>query len=766
MCIMSGGRSIAGAIVLILALLLAGAAHAERRVALVIGNQDYAHLPHLEKSDADAKTYADLFKAKGFDNVIFYTDLTRLGMDEAIAEFADAIQPGDVAVFVYAGHGWSDGTQNYLVGTDAPQIGSEDFLKRISVPIENGATGVLDTMQSKDAALKVAIIDACRDNPFKASDNTRSIGMSRGLDRMTAAPQGTFVVYSAGAGQSALDQLSDDDSNPNGVFTRTFVPLLKSNLTLLDATKAAQETVYEMARAVGHDQQPAYYDETRGDRACLSDTCASAEGLGSAAKANDESVFWQSIANSANPADFQAYLKTFPNGVFGSLARSRLAALEPTTPPVAPSPPNAAPITLVGHTDSVEDAEFSPDGKRIVTASQDGTVKIWDAASGQLLDTLEIPSDGVLGVQLLAGGARVLLSAPPPGPYDPQVSMQIRDLTSNRLIVKMPRVAALSPLGDRVVTIGDDYHDRGALWDAVSGRLITDLDDFVNSATFSPDGSRFVTTDAGGTAVWDAASGRLLRSINEPDDWFAAFSPDGRRIVVGNSNNTAKVFDTSTWRPLLTLKGHSGAVKFAAFSPQGDRILTTSEDNTTRVWDAISGHLIDTLRDLGDEVLSACFSPDGSRVITSNSSNGRAVGSEIWDVYSGHLIKRVHFVDCWNAFSPDGRSVIATDQSDDNTGYIAEIFDARTGRTLAVLKGHTGYIYSASFSPDGSRIVTASSDGTAKIWNVAAAIAQAAFQFPPSSRHDLDAGGTETDGSAPIIINVPDALINKKRPTW
>ena len=248
----------------------AGAAPLTRRLARVIGNDKYANLPQLQKSDDDAKSYASLFESEGFARVVLLEDATRQQMDQAVSDFSDALHAGDTAVFVYAGHGWSDGTQNYLVGTDAPAEASQDFLKRISLPISNGVTGVLDEMNASGAALKVAIIDACRDNPFKSDGGTRSIGMQRGLDHMTEPASGTFVVYSAGVGQTALDQLSPADTDPNGVFTRTFVPLLRRHLTLLDATKQAQAAVYALAKSVDHEQQPAFYDETLGDAACLS----------------------------------------------------------------------------------------------------------------------------------------------------------------------------------------------------------------------------------------------------------------------------------------------------------------------------------------------------------------------------------------------------------------------------------------------------------------------------------------------------------------
>ena len=244
------------------------------RVALVIGNQNYQNLPQLEKSDGDATAYTQLFHDKGFETVISRQDLSLEGIEQALTDFTAAIKPGDTAVFVYSGHGWSDGTQNYIVGVDAPKTGSQEYLKRISVPLRNGNDGIIDTINQTGASLKVAILDACRNNPFTPPAGTKSVGMARGFNAMQqVAPDGTFIVFSAAPGQEALDRLPDD-SDPNGLFTRAFIPMLRQDRTLLSAIKTVQKTVHEEARANGFDQTPVYYDETLGDDACLSDSCA------------------------------------------------------------------------------------------------------------------------------------------------------------------------------------------------------------------------------------------------------------------------------------------------------------------------------------------------------------------------------------------------------------------------------------------------------------------------------------------------------------
>jgi hypothetical protein len=275
---------------LILVCALAGAAGGgaeARSIALVIGNNAYQNLEPLKKAVGDAETFSALLTDKGFDRVFLKEDLTRQGIDEALAEFLPEIGPGDTAVFVYSGHGWSNGEQNFLVGVDAPARGSEEFLTRISIPLRNGVNGVLDEIERRGAGLKVAVVDACRDNPFRPALGGKSIGLGRGLTRLReSAPAGTFIVFSAGAGQVALDRLANNDAHPNSVFTRVLVPLLRSDMPLLSATKKAQQEVAALAASVGHEQQPAYYDEVQG-LPCISGICvASFPGGDTAAPAN------------------------------------------------------------------------------------------------------------------------------------------------------------------------------------------------------------------------------------------------------------------------------------------------------------------------------------------------------------------------------------------------------------------------------------------------------------------------------------------------
>lgn len=206
-----------------------------KSLALVIGNDEYTYVPDLQKARADAAGYATLLQGLGFE-VTLETDTDARALTYALAGFLDRIEPGDTVAFVYAGHGWSDGRQNYLVPVDAEAQGTETLLSRQSFPLRNGANGILDEIAARGPGLTLAIIDACRNNPFTLPEGTRSVGRTRGLVA-EAPPTGTFIAFSAGEGQTALDRLSDTDPEPNSVFTRVFLQELSRPQDLQSAFK-------------------------------------------------------------------------------------------------------------------------------------------------------------------------------------------------------------------------------------------------------------------------------------------------------------------------------------------------------------------------------------------------------------------------------------------------------------------------------------------------------------------------------------------------
>src|SRR6201997_89854 len=236
----------------------ASPAHAEKRVALVIGNNDYRNVPKLQKAVNDARTMGDALKQLGFA-VMVAENQNRQQFSQTLLAFDNAVGPGDTAFFFYAGHGFEIAGQNYLLPTDVPAAteGQEELVRDASVLADR----IVERLQNKRVRTSILVFDACRNNPFERQ-GTRAVAGGGGLAPMTQLPEGVFSIFSAGYKQTALDRLSNEDNSPNSVFTRTFAKeLLLPGENLVEVAQHTRRQVSEMAESIGHRQIPAYTDQ-------------------------------------------------------------------------------------------------------------------------------------------------------------------------------------------------------------------------------------------------------------------------------------------------------------------------------------------------------------------------------------------------------------------------------------------------------------------------------------------------------------------------
>jgi len=369
---------------------------------------------------------------------------------------------------------------------------------------------------------------------------------------------------------------------------------------------------------------------------------------------------------------------------------------------------------LSGHGDPVASARYSPDGTRILTASFDGTARIWDARSGVQLGVLSGQAGVLYSAVYSPDGTRIVTAADGKVAtiWDAGTGARLAVLTGHRERV---RCAAFSPDGARIVTASADRTAR--VWDARTGTqlaLLAGHGDPVLAAAYSPDGTRIVTASVDKTVrIWDARTGAQLALLAGHGGLVlsAAYSPDGTRIVTASADETARIWDARTGAPLAVLAGHGSPFYSARYSPDGTRIVTASQDKTARIWDAVSGTPLAVLSGHGDFVLSAAYSPDGRRIVTASEDKT----ARIWDARTGAQLAELsgHADFLTSAtYSPDGTRVLTA--SNDKT---ARIWDARAGAPLTVLSGHAGFVNSAAYSPDGTHVVTASSDKTVRVWD-------------------------------------------------
>jgi hypothetical protein len=237
---------------------IAAPAQATKRVALVIGNNDYRNVPKLQKAVNDARTMAETLRQLGF-RVMVAENQTRTGFSQSLLAFDAMIEKGDTAFFFYAGHGFEIAGQNYLLPTDVPAAseGQEELVRDASVLADR----IVERLQNREARTAIVVLDACRNNPFERA-GTRAVAGGGGLAPMTTLPEGVFSVFSAGPRQTALDRLSDEDNNPNSVFTRTFSKeLLQPGENLVQVAQHTRRIVSELADTVSHKQVPVYFDQ-------------------------------------------------------------------------------------------------------------------------------------------------------------------------------------------------------------------------------------------------------------------------------------------------------------------------------------------------------------------------------------------------------------------------------------------------------------------------------------------------------------------------
>lgn len=299
-------------VLLIFAMGLAcGPAHADRRVALIIGNSAYKSAPKLGNPVNDATLVGGMFKKAGFDSVDVRLDLSASEMRRMLREFAGRTRDADMAVIYYAGHGIELDGNNYLIPTDATLETDGDVLDE-TIPVERALFAVEPAKQ-----LRLIILDACRDNPFsktmKRTLASRAIG--RGLAKVEPTSPNTMIAFAAKAGSTASD--GDSRNSPFAVALVEHLP--KPGLDLRKAFGFVRDDVL---KTTGYKQEPYVYGSLGGD-----DVPLVAKQAPTGPQANPQEAIrrdYELALQLATRDGWEAFLAAYPEGFYANLAKGQL----------------------------------------------------------------------------------------------------------------------------------------------------------------------------------------------------------------------------------------------------------------------------------------------------------------------------------------------------------------------------------------------------------------------------------------------------------
>jgi hypothetical protein len=524
----------------------------EQRVALVIGNSDYAEAP-LRNPVNDARAIAAELRQTRF-KVVLLENANLQQMFEAIRDFGDELRSGGVGLFYFAGHGVQIRGRNYLIPVST-QIQREDEVVYRSID----AGQVLQKMETAGNRVNLVILDACRNNPFARTFRSMPAGLA-----VMEAPVNTLVAFATAPGAVA-----SDGTGKHGLYTEHLLKnITVEGLRVEDMFKRVRMGVRQDSSGR---QTP--WENTSLEVEFFFRPLASQLAPEPIAPGNPlavELAFWDSIKTSGQWADFDAYLRKFPGGQFSELARNRLTVLKPPLPvaPAAPPAPVAVaavqqpppqkparpPLTepfkvLTGSEVAATAVAVAPNGGYVVTGGRDGVLTLWDVSTSKEL-------------RRLMGHAGAILSV------------------------------AVSPDARWIASSAEDGTWR--LWSSSGINEVrrVRLESVVTTLAFSPNGRHIASGDrAGAVRLWNAADGSAAVHVGSHSAAVrsVAFSLEGRYVISGSADGFARLWPPAMGAQPRNFGPHAGPVIAVRMSPDQASLVSASADGVMWSWDVRSG---------------------------------------------------------------------------------------------------------------------------------------------------------------------------------
>lgn len=629
-------------------------------------------------------------KKRGFDVLDIGQDLTREQMAAELDTFYSRIKPGTAALVYFSGYGIQGGNgHSYLMPVNA-QVWSDADVRHDGVDVQ----GVLDEMNIRGAALKIAIIDASRRTPWERRYRAASMGLAP-----VVGNKGSIVIYAA-----APNTVVDDEEGENSLFMRTLLKGIQA--PGLTVEQAFFKTRNEVSQASKGEQVPWVSSFVMGDvyinppaqgaqtaqpqspRQPTPDPCAAAE------------AHWKSAEALGSRMAYADHLARFADCPFATLAQARIEMIDQAAAQKAAE--EAARKAAEQKAAEQKAADQKAAEQKAALAAKEAEQK---AAEPKLAPSAPAPGPSTAGTQLASADRPATSSSSSPS----GTACAVRPAGRSPALAMGGQFAPVS--------ISPDFNAAKP----------------VRAVEFSPDGSKFATAgDDGAIRVWDVSNFRLLATLRADQDpvYGLSFWSDGALLASASATGTIRVWDLRNGRVVNTFRAGSDSGRAlrqfgVAFAP--DRTLqyvdSVGDDGRVWIWDVQQNALRKTRQNLpvksaGDPtVRSISFAPDMSGHFATASFDGAirfytgAGEPETYPVYSGKALRV--------AYSPDGRRVVSAGV--DRALRNLKLWDAKTHTVIRNLEGHTDYVISAAWSADGTRIVSGGGgrDRAVRVWDVA-----------------------------------------------